>query len=329
MKVLIWENEHRYRDDLPADLENRPLELVFCPKQTPLESQLPQHRDAEVLFVDAITPVDGALMDQLPRLKLIHSEGVAFNAIDLDAAAHRGIFVCNNKGCNAAPTAEMAVMLMLMVLRFAIPGDRAVREGRQIHFKEHIMSTGAPELGECTVGLVGFGDIGKAVARRLRPFGCPLYYYAPHRRPPEVEQELGVTYLPLEELAARCHILSLHCAVTPQTRGLINGSLLERMRPGSILINTARGDLMDNAAVRQALLDGRLGGAGFDVLAPEPTPATHPLVDLPEAVRDRVVYAPHLGGITTQSFRRAHETMWKSVDLLLHGNRPLNIVNKI
>lgn len=149
------------------------------------------------------------------------------------------------------------------------------------------MASGGPELGERTVGLVGFGDIAQAVARRLRPFGCSLFYYAPHRRPPEVEAGFGISYLPLEALFARCDLISLHCAVTHETRGMVDAALLERVRPGTILINTARGDLLDNLAVRQALIEGRLGGAGFDVLSPEPTPADHPLVDLPPEVRDR------------------------------------------
>ena len=143
------------------------------------------------------------------------------------------------------------------------------------------MAAGGPELGERTVGLVGFGDIAQAVARRLRPFGCSLFYYAPHRRSPEVEAYFGISYLPLEELFARCDLISLHCAVTTETQGMVNAALLEQVRPGTILINTARGDLLDNQAVRQALIEGRLGGAGFDVLSPEPTPGDHPLVDLP------------------------------------------------
>ena len=154
MKVLIWGGEARYRADLPRAVQSLPLELVFCPREQPLGSMLPQHADTVFLFVDAIAPVDGALMDRMPGLRLIHSEGVAYNAIDLEAARRRSIFVCNNKGCNAAPTAEMAVMLMLMSLRFGIPGDRAVREGRQIRFKEGIMAAGGPELGERTMGKV-------------------------------------------------------------------------------------------------------------------------------------------------------------------------------
>ena len=189
------------------------------------------------------------------------------------------------------------------------------------------MASDSPELGLQTVCLVRFGDIAQAVARRLAPFGCPLYYYAPHRRPPEVEADFGVTYLPLEELAARCDILSLHCAVTDQTRGMVNSGLLSRMKPTALLVNTARGELLDNEAVRRALVGGKLGGIAMDTLAPEPAPADHPLVDLPPQVRDRAIYSPHLGGITGGSFRRTHANMWNSARLVLEGKRPNFVVN--
>jgi len=252
---------------------------------------------------------------------------VAFNAIDLDAARERGIFVCNNKGCNAVSVAEHAVMLMLMALRHGVTGHPAVLAGEQIQFKERVMASNAPELGEQTVGLIGLGDIGQATARLLRPFGCRLCYYTAHRRPPEAEEELGVTYLPLEELAAACDILSLHCAVNGQTTRMVNAEFLSRVKPGAILVNTARGQLVDDLAVRQALIDGRLGGIAIDTFDPEPTPADHPLVALPPEAAARAVYSPHLGGITGGSFRRAHRNMWTSVRLVLEGKRPNFIVN--
>ena len=189
------------------------------------------------------------------------------------------------------------------------------------------MVSSAPELGEQTVGIIGLGDIGTAAAKLLRPFGCKLYYYTAHRRPPEAEAELGVEYLPLEELAGRCDILSLHCAVNEQTTHMVNEEFLSHVKPGAILVNTARGQLVDNLAVRRALINGRLGGAAIDTFDPEPTPADHPLVDLPPEAAARAVFSPHLGGITGGVFRRAHRNMWSSVKLLLEGRRPGFVVN--
>ncbi len=327
MKILIFGPKARYDLFLPDFVRDMPVELVFCGAPVPSLRAAADNPDAEVIFADAITPVSREMMDLLPNLKMIHSEGVAFNAIDIEAAREKGVFVCNNKGCNAASVAEHAVMLMLMALRCGVTGHRAVLAGEQIRFKERFMVSSAPELGEQTVGIIGLGDIGTAVAKLLRPFGCKLYYYTAHRRPPEAEAELGVEYLPLEELAGRCDILSLHCAVNEQTTHMVNEAFLSHVKPGAVLVNTARGQLVDNLAVRQALIDGRLGGVAIDTFDPEPTPADHPLVDLPPEAADRAVLSPHLGGITGGVFRRAHRNMWSSVKLLMEGQRPSFVVN--
>ena len=327
MHIAILGQEARYRAYRPAMPFIDRQELVFLDKERTAEEIAAASPEAEVLFVDAITPAAASLMDRLPKLRLIHSEGVAYDRIDLDAARQRNIYVCNNKGCNAGAVAEQAVLLMLMVLRRALPGDRAVRQGRQMEMKERCMVEGITELSACKVGLVGFGDIGRAAAERLAPFGCELYYYTRHRRTPEEERRYGVTYLPLEELAETCDIVSLHCAVTDETRNMVDEDFLARMKPTAYLINTARGDLVDNDALARALTEGRIAGAGLDTLAPEPVPAGHPLTVLPPEVQDRVALAPHLGGITEAAFRRAHAHMWRNAERLAAGERPDCVVN--
>ena len=327
MKILVFGPKARYDAYLPGFAPSLGAELVFCPLGSSPRQAAADNPDAEILFDDPVIDVDREIIGLLPNLKLIQSEGVAFNRIDLEAARERGIYVCNNKGCNADSVAEHTVMLMLMALRHGVTGHNAVREGRQMQMKEAVMASSSPELGEQAVGLVGFGDIAQATARRLKPFGCRMYYYTLHRRPPQVEADFGVTYLPLEELFAACDILSLHCAVNDQTRNMVDEALLSHVKPGAILVNTARGDLLDNQAVRQALLEGRLGGIAMDTLAPEPTPADHPLVDLPPEIADRAVYSPHLGGNTGGSFRRAHRNMWENVQRIQEGKRPVHIVN--
>lgn len=327
MKILVIGPQARYDAYRPGFADELGAQLVFCPLGSSPAEAAAANPDAEILFSDPITDCGREVIDRLPNLKLIQSEGVAFNRIDLEAARSRGIFVCNNKGCNAASVAEHTVMLMLMALRHGIVGHNALRAGRQMEVKEAVMTSSAPELGEQTVGLVGFGDIAQATARRLAPFGCKLCYYTLHRRPPEVEADFGVTYLPLEELAAACDILSLHCAVNDQTRHIVNADLIARMKPGVMLVNTARGELIDDLAVRQALISGQIGSIAVDTLAPEPTPADHPLVNLPPEAADRAVYSPHLGGNTGGSFRRAHSNMWNNARLVLAGQRPNFIVN--
>ena len=242
--------------------------------------------------MDAITVVSAALMEHMPCLRLIHSEGVAFDRIDLSAARERGIYVCNNKGCNAGAVAEQTVLLILMLLRHALEGDEAVRAGRQMEMKERCMVEGITELSACKVGLVGFGDIARAAAERLVPFGCELYYYTKHRRLPEEEKKYHVTYLPLEELAEKSDIVSLHCAVTEETRNLVAAALLRRMKPTAYLINTARGALVDEEALAQALRGGKLKYACLDVTDPEPPAADSPLRGIPNCIM-----TPHLAGL--------------------------------
>ena len=329
MKILVFGPKNRYDTYRPALADELGAELVFHRPEESYLQAAQANADAPVLFVDAITDVDAAIMDAMPNLKLIHSEGVAFNCIDCAAAAERGIYVCNNQGCNADSVAEHAIMLMLMALRDGIDGHNAVREGRQIEKKTAFIAAGKPGLFQCPVGLVGFGDTARATAKRLLSFGCTLYYYTLHRRPPEVEAEYHLTYLPLEELAAASDIVSLHCAVTPDTIGMVNAAFLARMKPGSILVNCARGALVDNMALRQALIDGHLACAALDTIEPEPTPADHPLVDLPPEARGRAVYSSHLGGASGGCFARSHANMWANAQRVMNGLRPTNVVNGI
>lgn len=327
MNILILGDRTRYDRYMPAFARDLPLTITDAPAFTPAEELLQRAPDTEVLLADASSPVPAALIEGFPRLRLIHTDGVGFNGVNVDAAAACGIPVCHCKGCNADAVAEVAVMLMLMVTRQAVPGYRAVVEGRQIEYKEEYMRSDRPEFADHTVGLVGLGDIATATRRRLIPFGNRVYYHSLHRRTPEEEKALNVTWLPLEELAERCDILSLHCPVTEETAGMVDRALLARMKPGSYLVNTSRGQLIDNEAVREALLSGHLGGAGFDTLWPEPTPADHSLVALPAGVRDRVVYLPHLGGNTGPAFKRAYSLMWDNVRRLLAGEPLLHVVN--
>jgi phosphoglycerate dehydrogenase-like enzyme len=327
MKILVIGNRDRYEKFASPELERRQGAIVFCGRGVGDGELLAAGGDAEIILADAIAPVSRHLIEGMPNLRMIHSEGVAYDKIDLGAARERGIFVCNNKGCNAAAVAEQAILLMLAFLRKVIVGDREVRAGHQIQMKERAMVEGITELGGCTVGLVGFGDIARAAALRLGAFGCRLYYYTPRQKPRETENEFGVRYAALEDLAGLSDIVSVHAAVTPETTGMINAGFLGRMKPGAFVVNTARGEIVDNLALREALIAGRIAGAAFDTLYPEPTPKDHPLVDLPEGCKDRVIYAPHLGGITTGSFERAHKNMWQNVARLERGEEPVNRVN--
>ena len=274
MKVLVLTMKARYDRFAPKDsAAYRAAELVFCDRDASEEEWLSAGGDAEVLFVTPVTWVRESLIARMPNLKMIHSEGVGFDRIDLEAARRRGVYVCNNAGCNAGPVAEQAVMLMTMLLHRTLWGHRMVLEGRQDEAVQTFEANVPLDLTSAKVGLVGFGAIGQATAERLRPNGTEVYYYARHRRDEETEKQLGVTYLPLEKLAARCDIISLHLPATAESTHLVDRDFLARMKPGAFLVNTARGAIIDDEALCEAIRSGHLAGAALDCYDPEPAAA--------------------------------------------------------
>ena len=327
MKVLVAAPKSRYDTysaGNPTWLRN---ELVFCDRDASEETLLAAGGDAVALLVTPVTYIRESLISRMPNLKLIHSEGVGFDRIDLEAARKRGIYVCNNAGCNASAVAEMTVMMMSMLLRRTIWGDRMVRQGRQNDavrdLEEHIST----DLSCSTVGLVGFGHIAQATARLLHIYGSKLYYYSRHRKSPEVEAQYGVTYLPLEKLAETCDIVSLHLPAELATFHIVDRDFLSRMRTTAFLVNTGRGALIDDEALCDAIRTGSIAGAALDCYAPEPATAEHPLVRLAAECPDALVLCPHQGGISQSAFRRAHEMLFQDLQKVLDGQRPDHIVN--
>ncbi len=241
---------------------------------------------------------------------------MAYNAIDIRAAQKAGIYVCNNAGVNAKAVAELTVMLMLTVLKNFRWNEDMVYAGRQIEAKNACFENGLPELGSQKVGLVGCGAIGRELAAMLKPFGCELFYYDVLGK----NAALEMTFIPLEELYASCDIVSLHVPVTPETVNMINDGSLRMFKRGAILINTARGELLDQEAVVRALKSGQLSGFGTDTLAPEPVLSDNPFLKaLPGELRRRVSISPHIGGLTAGSYIRTYEHIMKNIEAVERG----------
>ena len=327
MKVLVLSSKERYDRFAPDTKAYRDSELVFCSREGTEEEWLAAGADAEVLFVTPVTHIRESLLSRMPNLKMIHCEGVGFDRIDLRAAAQRGIYVCNNAGCNADAVAELSVMMMSMLLHHTIRGDRFVRMGKQAEAVRELELEPTMDLSMAEVGLVGFGAIAQATARLLRPYGSRVYYYARHRRPAEVEEDCGAVYLPLEELAERCDIISLHLPATEESFHMIDRGFFSRMKPGACLVNTARGAVIDDEALCEAIRSGKLAGAALDAYAPEPVTAEHPLVKLAQEYPDRLVLCPHQGGLTQGSFRNVYRMLFDNLGRLMEGEKPLRIVN--
>lgn len=227
-----------------------------------------------------------------PRLKLIQKIGVGVNTIDLDAAKARFIAVCNLPGTNARAVAELTLALMLATLRRVPRFDAELRDGTWLN---PALQDGIGELGGRVVGLVGYGAIPRLLAPVLVALGCTVIYTARH----EIPDAIG-TRRPLEALLAEADVISLHLPLTEETANLIDAAALARTKPGAILINTARGGLVDPVALEAALRTHRIAGAGLDVFAQEPIDPADPLLRLPN-----VVLTPHIAWLTTGTFDRS------------------------
>jgi glyoxylate reductase len=265
--------------------------------------------------------VDGTLMDRLPDLKVIANYGAGVDNIDVAEATRRGIQVTNTPGVLSESTADLTFALMLAACRRLVESD-AVMRAQAFPGWAPDYQLGIDVYGK-TLGIVGLGKIGQAVARRARGFDMPLLYTQRTRLSAEQEAALGVQYASLDELIAQSDILSLHAPLTPETRHLINRDTLARMKPGSVLINTARGPLVDEAALAEALVKGPLFAAGLDVFEAEP--AVHPaLIPL-----KNVVLAAHIGSATQATRQRMGDTAIRNLLAVLAGRPPLNPVNTL
>jgi len=279
------------------------IDVAVCPENDePLFTAL--IAEADVLW-HVLKPVTAATIQAAPRMRLIQKIGVGVNTIDLEAARAHGIAVCNLPGTNARAVAELTLLLMLAALRHLPHLHAAVREGKGWALEPAIQDH-LGELGGRTVGLVGFGAVPRILVPILLALGCRVIYTARSVKP-----DAPIHYRSLDDLLAEAEVVSLHLPLTPQTETLITAERLARMRPGSVFINTARGGLVDQAALTRALASGRLGAAGLDVFAHEPVDPSDQLFRL-----ENVVLTPHVAWLTTGTFDR-------SVDLAVENCRRL------
>ena len=271
--------------------------------------------EAEVIW-HVLRPITGEDLARAPKLKLVHKLGSGVNTIDVETAAQRGVAVANMPGTNAPSVAEGTVMMMLAALRRLPQLDRATREGNGWP-TDPSLGDQVRELGSCTVGLIGYGSIAKRVEQILRSMGTTLLHTTTKR------DEHNVGWVSLNELLTKSDIVSLHVPLTPQTEGMINAATLAKMKPGAILINTARGAIVDEAALVEALRSGQLAAAGLDVFAEEPVAPDNPLLRL-----DNVLLTPHVSWYTADTMERYLSAAVENCRRLHDGKSPYFVVNE-
>jgi glyoxylate reductase len=264
------------------------------PPRAELLARAPELEGLLSLLTD---PVDAELIEAAPRLRAISNYAVGVDNVDVEAATARGIPVGNTPDVLTESTADLAVALLLGIARRLAEGEAFVRAGEWRTWEPGLML--GRDLHGATVGIVGYGRIGQAVGRRLQGFGCKLL---------TTSRSGGV---PLEELLARSDFVTLHCPLTPETRGLIGPEALRLMKPTAYLVNTARGPIVDTDALARALSAGELAGAALDVTDPEPLPGDHALLDAPN-----LLVVPHIASATHATRERMADI---AVDNLLAG----------
>ncbi len=300
--------------DVEARMDDAPL---------PAEGLREAVRDVDALVCLLTDRIDADLLAAAPRLGIVANVAVGYDNIDVPAATAAGVAVSNTPGVLTDATADLAFALILATARRIPEGDAFLRGGHYTHWKLAQEQLGVDVYGQ-SLGIYGFGQIGRAVARRaVGGFGMKVAYHDARRLPVEQERELGVQWMEFDELLATSDFLSVHAPLTPETRHAIDARALSAMRPSAILINTARGPIVDEAALASALANGTIAGAGLDVYEEEPR--VHP--DL-VAQRDRVVLLPHLGSATDRTRKRMADIAVGNVIDAIGGNRPRTVVNE-
>jgi phosphoglycerate dehydrogenase-like enzyme len=282
------------------------------------EEDLARHAaETEILLV-IHRKVDANLLSIVPRVRFVQRVGVGYDNLDLEALQAAGVVAAYTPGANAVAVAEHTILLMLALLKRFAAAESATRQGGWPTVE--LVQAGIGELANTTVGLVGFGNIGRALAQRLASFESRLLYTARHAADPETEQQFGVRYFSFDDLLASSAIVSLHLPLSEATRGLIGEAELAKMPAGAFLINTSRGELIDEAALRRALVSGKLAGAALDVLSNE-RPGGNPFADLPQ-----VIVTPHLAGGSRAGIERALQMAIANIARFLRGESPLDLV---
>ncbi|MCS3843124.1 NAD(P)-dependent oxidoreductase [Microbacterium sp. AK031] len=300
--------------DLVARAADAGHDIVRGPAHHDLAALAPLLATADAWIAGTGT-VSAAHLDAAPKLKVLARYGVGTEAVDIDAAEARGIRVTNTPGANADAVADHTVGLMLAALRFIPDGDRRVRRG------DWSVRRGR-ELGAATVGIVGFGRIGQGVARRLGGFGPRILVADPFLQAERV-RELVAEPVELDELFERADVITLHA---PGGQRLIDTARLDSIRPGTVIVNTARPDLVDETAIAAALADGRFAGYAADTLDGDTAASASPL--LADDLADRVIVTPHLGAQTTQAVDNMGAYSLDDVLAVLAGEEPAHPVTR-
>lgn len=286
------------------------FQIRFLPSQTQ-EALIEAVSDVDYILAGGRLKISKEVLERAEKLQMIQRSGVGLDALDLEAIKEKNIPLYVNQGVNAESVAEHALLFMLACLRKLPTINRNTKNGV---WKKQEQGVQTAELKGKTIGIVGMGNIAKTLVGLLKPFKVKILYYNLVQMDENFESENSMTFVGMNELLRNSDIVTIHCALTPETRNLINTETLCLMKNGAILINTARGEIVDPDAVANALKDGKLSYAALDVHAREPIPEDYPLKDI-----DNVILTPHIAGVTADSFRAMMHDAFRNIDCFDRG----------
>jgi len=282
---------------------------------------------AKALVIPAVGPKLPNALFENTSVNFVQVTGAGLDRLDLNFLKQRGIAVANVPGGSNEAVAEYAVTAASVLLRRFSWADAEIRKGNYREFRTRMIADSLQGLDGLTVGIVGFGIIGVAVASAFHKRGCLIFYHDPAPRDARTAETVGAKSCTLEDLFQLADVISLHVPLLPQTTGLIGARELAMMKPGAILIQGSRGGVVDETALAEALQGGRLGGAAVDVYSTEPPAADNPLLALEGEAAQRILFTPHVAGVTRQSTAFLCRAAWRNIERVFSGKEaPLDVV---
>ena len=318
MKIVILDGRALNPGDLSYDCINQFGDVTLYQRTESEALAIERIGDAEIVLVNKV-PVTKAMLDACPNIRQICVLATGYNIVDTAACKEKGIPVCNVPAYGTAAVAQFTLGLMLEICHRIGHHDLVVHQGKWCDCDNFCFwDTPQMELGGKTLGIIGFGRIGQAVAKLAEAFGMRVIAYSRTRYP---EWEDKITYVDLDTLYAQSDFISLHCPLFPENAKMINAASIARMKDGTILINTARGGLLDEAAVADALAKGKLSAAAVDVVSEEPMHRDNPLLTAPNCI-----ITPHIAWAPVESRQRLLDCVVENIRAFLNG-APQNVVN--
>jgi phosphoglycerate dehydrogenase-like enzyme len=304
------------------------------PESLKIAYRAPSDEDVAVLMKEARVVVIPAVGPKLPNalfentsVKFVQVTGAGLDRLDLNYLSQRGIGVANVPGGSNEAVAEYAVTTSTVLLRGLLWADTEIRKGNYREFRARMITDNLQGLDGLTVGIIGFGVTGVAVASAFQKRGCLIFYYDPAPRDPSTAEAVGAKPCSMEDLFQLADVVTLHVPLLPETTGMIGRRELAMMKDGAILIQGSRGGVVDEPALAEALQSGKLGGAAVDVYSTEPPAADNPLFALKGEAAHRILFTPHIAGVTRQSAAYLFRTAWRNVERAMGGKEtPLYIV---